>query len=534
MRTRTLFVSALLGLGMMASCSNEELEGLENGQDNQNGEGTLTQIALSVSTNSATTRVAGNTGDEAYGEENEYTIEDLLVIFANEAGIAQQVIYPDMKTATNGDGDDKIIRVTEPFSVTPGKYFVYVLANYKNSQSALSPIIANQTDMKQVFNIETAATLSTSGKFLMANAMAPTKTTIATSSADDTELNDAGGSETNSPETVQLLSIEIERVVAKVTFAQETTDFDVKESEAADAQKIADVTLNGAGLINLNKKMYLVKDDNTFQTSPISGKTWYYPEDPNYNTILDGTDDNSWLNDNFSTPTATITDGFASKFYCPENTMTAKAQQNGQTTGVVYKATWTPAADAYTELAKDGTGTFNERFAAVLALTDNKNQAITEDIFKKEQDDSSTDFYTYNDLIFVSYNAACLYKAIAEFSGNETNMASTINTDFGTYSTQTSVETQEDTYGIHKYTGGACYYPVWIKHNPNSTTAMELGRYGVVRNHWYDLTVTKISKLGYNKPTYEDPTDPDDPEEVRIQVEAKIKKWVLVKQDVKL
>ena len=62
MRTRTLFVSALLGLGMMASCSNEELEGLENGQDNQNGEGTLTQIALSVSTNSATTRVAGNTG----------------------------------------------------------------------------------------------------------------------------------------------------------------------------------------------------------------------------------------------------------------------------------------------------------------------------------------------------------------------------------------------------------------------------------------------------------------------------------------
>ena len=534
MRTRTLFVSALLGLGMMASCSNEELEGLENGQDNQNGEGTLTQIALSVSTNSATTRVAGNTGDEAYGEENEYTIEDLLVIFANEAGIAQQVIYPDMKTATNGDGDDKIIRVTEPFSVTPGKYFVYVLANYKNSQSALSPIIANQTDMKQVFNIKTAATLSTSGKFLMANATAPTKTTIATSSADDTELNDAGGSETNSPETVQLLSIEIERVVAKVTFAQETTDFDVKESEAADAQKIADVTLNGAGLINLNKKMYLVKDDNTFQTSPISGKTWYYPEDPNYNTILDGTDDNSWLNDNFSTPTATITDGFASKFYCPENTMTAKAQQNGQTTGVVYKATWTPAADAYTELAKDGTGTFNERFAAVLALTDNKNQAITEDIFKKEQDDSSTDFYTYNDLIFVSYNAACLYKAIAEFSGNETNMASTINTDFGTYSTQPSVETQEDTYGIHKYTGGACYYPVWIKHNPNSTTAMELGRYGVVRNHWYDLTVTKISKLGYNKPTYEDPTDPDDPEEVRIQVEAKIKKWVLVKQDVKL
>lgn len=536
MRTRTLFVSALLGLGMMASCSNEELEGLENGQNNQNGEGTLTQIALSVSSNSATTRAEENTGDEAYGEDSEYTIEDLIVIFANEAGIAQQVIYPGMKTATNNNDNDKIIRVTEPFSVTPGKYYVYVLANYKASQSALSPIIANQTDMKQVFNIETAATLSTSSKFLMANATAPIETTIATSSANNTELNDAGESESNSPETVQLLNIEIERVVAKVTFAQETTDFDVKESEAVDAQKVADVTLNGAGLINLNKKMYLVKGSEKATNKPVQGD-WAYPEDPNYDKELNGTDgERDWLTDNFSqSEVQNFSTGFTNvKFYCPENTMTALAQQNGQTTGVVYKATWTPAATAYTELASSkGTGTLDKRYEAVLALT-GKNEAITDAIFKKDEEDTSKDFYTYNDLIFVSYNAACLYKAIAEFSGNETNMASAINTDFGTYSTQTSVETQEDTYGIHKYTGGACYYPVWIKHNPNSTTAMELGRYGVVRNHWYDLTVTKISKLGYNKPTYEDPTDPDDPEEVRIQVEAKIKKWVLVKQDVEL
>lgn len=537
MRTRTLFVSALLGLGMMASCTNDELEGMENGQDPQNGKGTLTQIALSVSTSNATTRVNGNTGDEVFGEDAEYKVSDLTVVFANERGIAQQVFNNlPLKTESNDDNDDKAIRVTEPFSVSPGKYYVYVLANYKGCKNALSPIIANQTDMKQIFNISDASALAKietgTSNFLMTNSVAPTETTIATNSATTTEKDDAGEDETENPETVQLLTIDIERVVAKVTFeSQNTTIFKVKEGET----EVADVTLDGAGLINLNQKMYLVKGSEKAINKPVQSD-WAYPKDPNYDKVLTGADgESNWLKENFSqSEVQNFSTGFTNvKFYCPENTMTAQAQQNGQTTGVVYKATWTPAATAYTELASSkGTGTLDKRYEAVLALKD-KNAAITDAIFKKDESDSSTDFYTYNDLIFVSYNAACLYKAIAEFSGQETSMASTINTNFGTYSGKTTDDDRE-ALGIYKYTAGACYYPVWIKHNPESKTAMEQGRYGVVRNHWYDLTVTKISKLGYNKPTYEDPKDPDDPEEVRIQVEAKIKKWILVKQNVEL
>ena len=469
-----------------------------------------------------------------FGENAEYTVNDLTVVFANANGIAQQVFNDlTLKTATNDDENDKVIRVTEPFTVTPGEYYVYVLANYEGCKTALSPIIANQTDMKQIFSISNANALAkieeASSNFLMTNSQQPEKTTIAIGSATDTEKNDAGNDESNDAEKVQLLNIDIERVVAKVTFSQTKTTWDVMEGE----NEVADVTLNGAGLINLNKKMYLVKGSEMATNKPVQGD-WAYPKDPNYDKVLNGaSDESTWLSDNFSTPTATITNGFTSKFYCPENTMTAQAQQNGQTTGVVYKATWTPAKGAYTELAaKDGTGTLDKRFEAVLALGD-KNAAITADIFTKGEENTSTDFYTYNDLIFVSYNAACLYKAIAEFSGDAATMASTINSNFGTYSGKTT-DTDREALGIYKYTAGACYYPVWIKHNPSSTTAMEQDRYGVVRNHWYDLTVTKISKLGYNKPKYEDPADPDDPEEVRIQVEAKIKKWILVKQDVEL
>ena len=63
---------------------------------------------------------------------------------------------------------------------------------------------------------------------------------------------------------------------------------------------------------------------------------------------------------------------------------------------------------------------------------------------------------------------------------------------------------------------------------------MEHGRYGTVRNHWYVLTVNSISGLGYDKPTYENPEDPDDPAVAKIQVLATIKKWVKVEQSVEL
>ena len=88
---------------------------------------------------------------------------------------------------------------------------------------------------------------------------------------------------------------------------------------------------------------------------------------------------------------------------------------------------------------------------------------------------------------------------------------------------------------IYAYTDGICYYTVWIKHNPDEDDAMAQDKYGVVRNYWYDLIIRSISKVGSNKPQYDgDPEDPDDAEEVSIQVKTQIKRWVLVKQEVDL
>lgn len=519
MKTKQLFFCGMTGLALLAtSCSSND-EAL-NGGDGTTSEGkTYAQIAISVA-NSATTRAnpldGMNTGDEAYGDDAEYTVKDLTVVLANENGIAMQVITPKLKTATNADDADKLVRVTEPFKCTPGKYKVYVLANYKNSQDALTPIIKGSTDMKAEFGITGIAKLSTTDNFFMTNTFAPKAQDIVEKGATGKEVDDAGKEMTDGKTNLNLLTVDVERAVSKVTFDNtDNQSFNVMVGD----NKIATATLEGASLINLNKKMYLVKDGQKATNKPVAGE-WPYPMDPNYDqTSIDAV----YCTANFEQTSATdFPAPSTATFYCPENTMKAEAQLNGQTTGVVYKVNYKPEGKYYTELAKDGTDNYSQMFAKVLNLAD-KDEAITDKIFTEATTADKADgtFYSYNGYVFKSKAAARLYKAIATTVGD----ASAVNAAF---------KTNENDDDIQTYKEGYCYYTAWIKHNPTSTVTMEQDKYGVVRNFWYELTVDNIKKLGYSKPTYKDPTDPDDKAEASIQVKVNIKKWRVVKQNLDL
>lgn len=519
MKTKQLFFCGMTGLALLAtSCSSND-EAL-NGGDGTTSEGkTYAQIAISVA-NSATTRAnpldGMNTGDEAYGDDAEYTVKDLTVVLANENGIAMQVITPKLKTATNADDADKLVRVTEPFKCTPGKYKVYVLANYKNSQNALTPIIKGSTDMKAEFGITDIAKLSTTDNFFMTNTFAPKAQDIVEKGATGKEVDDAGKEMTDGKTNLNLLAVDVERAVSKVTFDNtDNQSFNVMVGD----NKIATATLKGVSLINLNKKMYLVKDGQKATNKPVAGE-WPYPMDPNYDqTSIDAV----YCTANFEQISATdFPAPSTATFYCPENTMKAEAQLNGQTTGVVYKVNYKPEGKYYTELAKDGTDNYSQMFTKVLNLAD-KDEAITDKIFTEATTADKADgtFYSYNGYVFKSKAAARLYKAIATTVGD----ASAVNAAF---------KTNESDDDIQTYKEGYCYYTAWIKHNPTSTVTMEQDKYGVVRNFWYELTVDNIKKLGYSKPTYKDPTDPDDKAEASIQVKVNIKKWRVVKQNLDL
>lgn len=519
MKTKQLFFCSLTGLALLtASCSSND-EAL-NGGDGTTSEGkTYAQIAISVA-NSATTRaVAGNTGDEAYGADAEYTVNDLTVVLANENDIAMQVITPTLKTVSNIDEADKLVRVTEPFTCTPGKYKVYVLANYKNSQSSLSPIIKGSTDMKMVFGIGDITKLYTENNFFMTNVSAPEEKDIV-EKATGKEVNDDGTEKTGG-KNVNLVTVNVERAVSKVTFGNtaDKLSFNIEEG----GNIIATAKLEGVSLINLNNKMYLVKHGELATYKPVADAVyWPYPEDPNYKTKEDA-DYATYITDNFTQKTASsFSAPSGAKFYCPENTMSALAQLNGQTTGVVYKVNYKPEGKYYTELAaENGTDSYSQMFEKVLALGDDvRDGAITKTIFT-DADKRDGTFYSYNGYVFKSMAGARLYKAIA--TANPGADAAAVNTAF----------TNGNNDGIQTYTKGDCYYTAWIKHNPGGTT-MQQDKYGVVRNFWYELTVNSIKKLGYSKPTYKDSKDPDDKAEASIQVQVNIKKWRLVKQNVDL
>lgn len=513
MKTKQLFFCSLTGLTLLAaSCSSND-EAL-NGGDGTTSEGkTYAQIAISVA-NSATTRADGdNTGDDVFGTDDEYTVNDLTVVLANENDIAMQVITPTLKTVSNKDEADKQVRVTEPFTCTPGTYKVYVLANYKNSQNALTPIIKGSTDMKAEFGITGIAKLSTTDNFFMTNTFAPKAQDIVEKGATGKEVDDAGKVMTDGKTDLNLLTVDVERAVSKVTFDNtDNQSFNVMVGD----NKIATATLEGVSLINLNKKMYLVKDGQKATNKPVAGE-WPYPMDPNYvQTSIDAV----YCTANFEQIRATdFPAPSTATFYCPENTMKAEAQLNGQTTGVVYKVNYKPEGKYYTELAKDGTDNYSQMFAKVLNLAD-KDEAITDKIFTEATTADGT-FYSYNGYVFKTKAGARLYKAIATNPGAD---AATVNTAFTKNASDDDIQT---------YAEGDCYYTAWIKHNPGGTT-MQQDKYGVVRNFWYELTVNSIKKLGYSKPTYKDPKDPDDKAEASISVQVNIKKWRWVKQNVDL
>lgn len=507
MKKRSIFLTGLISLAMLNSCSNEE-----SFEVSQQGDVAYSQLSIKVASANTTTRTS--TGHEEYGVDAEYTIQDVAVIFANESDVVTNVLNPLMKTATNANEADKLIRVTEPFQSPSGSFKVYVIANYKASGMAAIPV---GTNMKDVYAIADATKLYAADKFVMANVSAPTAITI-NATGTSTEKND-DGTTTAGGKTLTLISVDIERVVSKVTFAGQgtTTTFAVK-NEANET--VANTELQGVSLINLNKSMYIVKDPTLAINKPVADpQTWAYPLDNNYNKVLNGADDEAaWLTANFAQRSATTFGDFTSIFYCPENTMTAAAQQNGQTTGVVYKVKYTPVAGAFSKLLSNGTDPYSLKYAAVLALA--THAPITAETFNDRDDDGS--FYVYNDLIFGSKDAARLFKAIAESASTATG-----ETIYASYNAD------ENPTDIYTYAAGMSYYTAWIKHNPNGGY-MEQDKYGVVRNHWYDLKVTGIKKLGYHEPTYEDPKTPDDKSEVWIQVEAKIKKWMHVVQEVEL
>ena len=230
--------------------------------------------------------------------------------------------------------------------------------------------------------------------------------------------------------------------------------------------------------------------------------------------------------------------------YCLENTFDLSNMMQGQTTRVVFKAVYTPKAlEGTTEKTfyKIGNNTaiwtkanlekqIHTVAVTAMGITDATEQAKY--VVKLDATDNNISGEAGQHLIKAEN---ITYTGEAANSKVDPTVVNTINEKLGL----------SEAAGIATYLDGVTYYIARIKHFNELTpwTAGEgygtandkyLGRYGVLRNNWYDLSVTSISGLGYPDVPEVKPTVPDDENEQYINVEVKILSWAKRSQQIEL
>ena len=239
--------------------------------------------------------------------------------------------------------------------------------------------------------------------------------------------------------------------------------------------------------------------------------------------------------------------------YCRENTFDINNMLQGQTTRVLLKATYTPKDDAGNSLADvDGTFYTIGNMPTILkeaVLKTTVNNAATSvlpgcvvdydaNLKKAGSHVITLEDIKENDKSTTHLDATTKYGADKK-TGDE--IVAAINAKLGL----------KAGVGINTYLKGGTYYIARIKHfgdvltpwsagndtygvNNDANNTKYLGRYGVLRNNWYDLTVNSISGPGYPDVPEVKPTDPDDEDTKYINVSVKILDWAKRSQNVEL
>ena len=229
--------------------------------------------------------------------------------------------------------------------------------------------------------------------------------------------------------------------------------------------------------------------------------------------------------------------------YCLENTFDLANMMQGQTTRVVFKAVYTPSA------LVDAT---DKTFYKI-----GNNTAIWTKANLEKQ------IHTVAVTAMGITTAAEQAKYVVKLDATDNNISGEagqhlIKAENITYTGEGTSQVDPDVVnkineklglsadaGIATYLDGVTYYIARIKHfneltpwtagKPYGTDNDKyLGRYGVLRNNWYDLSVTSISGLGYPDVPEVKPTVPDDENEQYINVEVKILDWAKRSQQIKL
>lgn len=589
MRIKHFFGLAVLA-AMTASCSsNNDLVNGGNGSGENESGASYASITIDLPTTSGT-RVANDDFNE--GTASEYAVNDAtLLIFEKDGSSENEYKFVEQASLGNLEPwkkDNDANGITTEATITAklnkatvgnNNYYALVILNNKDKNDDEKVTLPTGTTTYGAWNVAASATAAnlvdnTKG-FYMANAPKFT-----TADVEPTTLVKIEGIYRTKEEAHSKpgTTVHVERGLAKVTVGKGTGD-DYFTGAKASGSKYSndDVKITSWALDVTNKSSFPVhvtaglkdgvasagipayadiwkNEDATTSTAPATSrfvsqlsatgafKRVYWGIDPNYSMDLS---DLTKCKTQFTLAEAdgtgvTWNDGSGSDkpLYCMENTFDINNMQQGQTTRVLLKATYTPNALA---TATDKTF-FMIGNSSDIWTKDNLIKQITSKAKEALKTNAELTVVLKGDLLAAGTHFLTEDNvSIKEGETEKVNPAlvATLNTKLGLDET--------NGVGIKTYKNGESYYIARIKHFGDDLTPWHegdktydennlnwLGRYGVLRNNWYDLTIEKISGPGYPDVPEVKPDTQDDEDTKYINVSVKILDWAKRSQSVDL
>lgn len=561
---------------MTASCSsNEDLGTAGSGTGtNETGVGYAT-FTINLPTTSGTRADGGLTFED--GDVNEYDVFNAtLLVFKKPTTEASEGEYTFVESVDLGSmqpwKDPSETGVTTQAKITAklshvdksGKYFALVLLNNGSGADIKVNLPTDTTTTYSAWNKADNATDKfdkTDKGFYMANAPLYNATNKNVTTLVAIDNNKIFPTEAQASSGDAAADIYVERGLAKVTLTTATKDektVATSSSYAGDKVKISNWALDVTNLktFPIHNVDELDYEDIWKNEAAASGpstqrfvdnnlgtlaKRVYWGKDPNYNnsTLLktDEAGKNARAAEfNYVTANTDVTADPTKPLYCLENTFNLANMVQGQTTRVIFKASYTP--NGFTE--EDGKTFYKIGTSVALwkekDLKEHIKAAVTKVITDATEGNTTIDLAAEGNNIKTAGNHE-IKAANITVTGHEV-------TDAEVKAVNDKVGLTEKA-GISTYANGESYYIARIKHFGDALTPWNsgvygtdnlayLGRYGMLRNNWYELDVQNVSGPGYPDVPDVKPNIPDDEDDKYIKVSVKILKWAKRSQTVDL
>ena len=473
------------------------------------------------------------------GSAEEYAVKSIKFLIFEQANGTGEINYKEAINVTNdnnwfiGSAPTQSTNTTIVTKIgkinSANKYYVVVLIN---GNSVELPTESTKSYSSWISNKQVEASFNsgpTSG-FTMSNVVFYDGSTVGNGLVElaNTKI---GRTETEAQTKGPAATIYVERVHAKVEVKSSTSwkyDVTVTDGTSLGTDRTDKVTITGWALDNTNTNGFPIMNPADVTYSSTSGFLGFqvgtnyrlaWCKDPNYTGTYTATSE-------FKQIDLTTWNEVSSKTidYCLENTMDKNNMKKDAATRVVFKASYQvggATAATIVKLKNNKTIYTIEQAKEYVKTTTETALEIT-DVTVAVQTISEGGYKTLKQLVKVTKNGG------DELTDTEYDQVA-----------QAMGLTNATTAGIAYYLNGEVYYTAYIKHlNIDDNAADKTGKYGVVRNNWYELSVNSISAIGEpTRPgTGDDPSNPDpiDEEFSYLNVSINILKWAKRTQNVDL